>query len=76
MLLSKQKFDELCFEYRLTESDVERACDLLHDLLAAEADLTEEKYPGAYNITSQLNAAAYRLFEVGGDIAGDVWDDE
>lgn len=75
MLLSKQKFDDLCFEYSFIPDEIERACELLCDLMEAEAKLTEQKYPYAHNTTSRLTAAAYQLSEICGDIAGDCFDE-
>ena len=40
------------------------AIEFVHDLLVAQADETEEKYPYATKTINDLNKAAYEVFEL------------
>lgn len=76
MLISREDFDAITYRYNLTDGEAENACDFVHELLCAEADLTEEKYPTATVSMNRLNNAAYQVFEVGSDIASDTFGEE
>ena len=76
MLISREKFDEIADRYNLTDGEAEDACNFVSDLLVAEADLTEAKYPMATSCTSRLNSAAYRVFDIGRDISADNFGEE
>lgn len=76
MIMNREKFDELLEKYVMNDHDAENAFDFVHDVLALEADLTEQKEPGAFNMINRLNNAVYTVFEVCGDISSDNFDEE
>lgn len=75
MMMSKKQFDELLFRYNMSDADAESAFDFVHDVLAMEADVTEQKEPEAFNTINRMNNAAYVVFETGGDVAGECFDE-
>ena len=76
MTLSREKYDEIKFKYTFTESEAEDAFNFVHDVLAAEADLLQEKEPAAWATIQRLNETAYTVFEAGSDISNDCFDEE
>lgn len=76
MTLIREMFDELLEDYDFTDFDAEKACRFVHDLLAAEADAIEDRYPYATVTIQELNTAAYKAFSVGGDICADSFGEE
>lgn len=76
MLISREKFDELLEQYGFTDSEAEDACNFVCDLLTAGRDLTEKRYPSAFNTVNELDAAAYKASGAGCDISSDNFGEE
>ncbi len=55
----------------LVEDDLFDAIDLVWELLCAEADATQEKYPYAWRTIDNLEKAAYIVHELGYDISNE-----
>ena len=71
MYLSKVKLEEIKSKYPtlvLMDDDIADAFNMVSDILTAEADAIKEKEPYATAYISRLEAAAYEVFSVCGDI--------
>lgn len=71
MYLSKVKLEEIKSKYPtlvLMDDDIADAFNMVSDILTAEADAIKEKEPYATASISRLEAAAYEVFSVCGDI--------
>lgn len=71
MYLSKVKLEEIKSKYPtliLMDGDIADAFNMVSDILTAEADAIKENEPYATASISRLEAAAYEVFSVCGDI--------
>lgn len=71
MYLSKVKLEEIKSKYPtlvLMDDDIADAFNMVSDILTAEADAIKEKESYATASISRLEAAAYEVFSVCGDI--------
>ena len=71
MYLSKVKLEEIKSKYPtlvLMDDDIADAFNMVSDILTAEADAIKEKEPYATASISRLEAAAYEVFSICGDI--------
>ena len=78
MYLTKEKLNSIIQQYNITfitEDDVVNAFNFVHDVLVAEADAIKGKEPSATASISRLEAAAYEVFSIGGEIDNDNFDE-
>lgn len=78
MYIKKEKLEELKEKYSsllIVESDVVDALNFVHELLIAEADAIKESEPDATSSIARLEAAAYEVFDVCGDIENEKFSD-
>lgn len=71
MYITKEKFKELREKYRnliIVESDAVDALNFAQELLEAEADAIKDREPDAIATINRLNAAAYEVFDICGDV--------
>ena len=71
MYITKEKFNELREKYStllIVDSDVADALNFVQELLEAEADAIKEREPYATASIDRLNAAAYEVFDICGDV--------
>lgn len=79
MVMSKETYRNIVSNYSsllLTEDDAVDALDFAHDILNAEADACREKCPYATRTIDDLEAAAFRLSDMGSDIANEEFSEE
>lgn len=74
MEMSKSKFDELLVEHDMPMFNADKIFDFVSAVLETEGDITSEKYPGASNTIDRLYKAAYQVWEIGSDVAGECFD--
>lgn len=71
MYLKKETLEQIKRKYSVlivSDDDVVDAFNLVNDIMTAEADAIKEKEPYATASISRLEAAAYEVFSVCGDI--------
>lgn len=76
MYISKEKFQEICQKHStllVLDSDATEALSFVQELLEAEADAIKAVEPEATNSIDRLNAAAYEVFSISGDMDNEVF---
>ena len=80
MTLSKDAYEKIVKKHPtllVMEDDPSEAFRFVWEVLTAEADAIREKYPYAHRSVADMEEAAYRVYDVGGDIdAGDFGEEE
>ncbi len=76
MYITKEKFEEICKKYPtliFSEGDAEDALNFVEDLLEAEADAIKAVEPEATASINRLNAAAYEVYDLCGDVGNEAF---
>lgn len=71
MYITKEKFDEIREKYStllIVNSDVVDALNFVQELLEAEADAIQAAEPDATFTIDRINAAAYEVFDICGEV--------
>ena len=79
MYITREKLAELREKHSsllIVESDIVAALNFVQELLEAEADAIKERAPYATATIDRLNAAAYEVFDICGDIDNERFDDK
>lgn len=79
MYITKGKFEEICKKYSsllVVEGDVAEALNFVQELLEAEADALKNVEPEATASIDRLNAAAYEVFDIQGDIENEEFQEQ
>lgn len=79
MYITKEKFNEIAKKYSsllVVEGDVSEAFGFVQELLEAEADALKAVEPEATASIDRLNAAAYEIFDIQGDIENEEFLEE
>ena len=78
MYLTKEKFEEIKERHGaliVSEEDVSEALTFVQELLEAEADALTEGCPYATNTIKRMEAAAYEIFSMSGEISSETFDE-
>ena len=79
MYLPRETYEKIVKNYPtllVVEDDPAEAFRFVWDVLTAEADAIHEKEPYAHRSVADMEEAAYRVFDIGGDIDAEDFGEE